>query len=94
MFLHLGGEVSVPKKEIMGIFDYETVRRSNITKEFLELAQNDKNIVEIAPNQPVKSFIITNSKVFLSPISSTTLQKRALLFFSSIKGLSLLFRPK
>lgn len=80
MFLHLGGEVSVPQKEILGIFDFEAAKKSPVTKEFLELARNDKIVVEIAGPQQIKSFIITNTKVFFSPISSTTLQKRALLF--------------
>jgi len=80
MFLHLGGEISIPQREIMGIFDYEAVNQSPITKEFLDLARNDKNVVEIAGALQFKSFIITNTKVFLSPISSTTLQKRAELF--------------
>jgi len=80
MFLHLGGEITIPQREIMGIFDYEAIGKSPITKEFLDLARNDKNVVEISASLQVKSFIITNTKVFLSPISSTTLQKRAQLF--------------
>lgn len=80
MFLHLGGEVTVPQKEILGIFDFEAAIKSPVTKEFLDLARSDKLVVEIAGFQQVKSFIITNSKVFFSPISSTTLQKRAIMF--------------
>lgn len=80
MFLHLGGEVTIPQKEILGIFDYKIAKRSPVSKEFLDLARTDKLLVEIAGPENIKSFIITDNKIFFSPISSTTLQKRALTF--------------
>lgn len=76
MLLHLGGDVSILRKDIIGIFDVKTAK-SSITKEFLEIAKHEKKIVHVVENQKMKSFIMTGSKLYYSPISSVTLQKRA-----------------
>lgn len=80
MFLHLGGNVTIPQKELLGIFDLETAKKSAVTKEFLELARTEKVLIEIVPPQQSKSFILTDKNIYFSPISSTTLQKRAFFF--------------
>ena len=76
MFLHLGGDVSVLQKDIIGIFDIYSSHKSTITKEFLEIAKGEKSIIKVSPNEKNKSFIIVGDKLYLSPISSVTLQKR------------------
>ncbi len=77
MFLHLGGDVTVLRKDIVGIFDLESTKNP-ITKEFLEIAKNEHSIIKIMDKQPSKSFIIVGDNVYYSPISSNTLQKRTL----------------
>lgn len=80
MFLHIGGDVVIPLKNIIAIFDIETTTISKDTKEFLTIAEEEGFIHSISTDLP-KSFIITESdkksKIYLSPISSITLQKRA-----------------
>lgn len=79
MFLHLGENVVVPIKDIIGIFDLQNTIYSSDTIQFLRLAEEDGFVQRITDEKP-KSFIIAEvdkmSKVFLSPISSTTLTKR------------------
>ena len=79
MFLHLGENVVVPIKDIIGIFDLQNTMYSSDTIQFLRLAEEDGFVQRITDEIP-KSFIIAEvdkmSKVFLSPISSTTLTKR------------------
>ncbi|SHJ84701.1 protein of unknown function [Hathewaya proteolytica DSM 3090] len=79
MFLHLGKNIVVPIEDIIGIFDMETTMYSCDTAQFLRLSEED-GFVERINNKRPKSFIIAEvdkkSKVFLSPISSTTLAKR------------------
>ena len=79
MFLHLGENVVVPIKDIIGIFDLQNTMYSSDTIQFLRLAEEDGFVQRITEEQP-KSFIIAEvnnkSKVYLSPISSTTLTKR------------------
>ncbi|MFZ7102990.1 MAG: extracellular matrix regulator RemB [Peptococcaceae bacterium] len=76
MFLHLGEEVIVPKKSIIGIFDKEKCINSIITREFIEICYSEKKIHKIGDEEKIKTFILTNEGVYLSPISSMTLLKR------------------
>ena len=79
MFLHLGENVAVPIKDIIGIFDIQNTMYSSDTIQFLRLAEEDGFVERITDERP-KSFIIAEvdnmSKIYLSPISSTTLTKR------------------
>jgi len=80
MFLHLGENVVVPIKDVIGIFDMATSMYSSDTTQFLRMAEEDGFVLRITKEQP-KSFVIAEvekkSKVFLSPISSSTLAKRS-----------------
>ncbi|MBB6629901.1 extracellular matrix regulator RemB [Clostridium algidicarnis] len=79
MFLHLGENVVVPIKDIIGIFDMETSMDSSDTRQFLRMAEEDGFIERVTKEAP-KSFVIAEvekkSKIFFSPISSATLTKR------------------
>ncbi len=75
MFLHLGADTVVPIREVISI-TYIKKSKSNINKEFLNNAYKNKKVIDISENNP-KSFIVTNSGVYLSAISSLTLKKRA-----------------
>lgn len=79
MFLHLGENVVVPIKDVIGIFDINTTMFSSDTIQFLRLAEEDGFVERITDEKP-KSFVIAEvdkkSKIYLSPISSTTLTKR------------------
>jgi hypothetical protein len=86
VFLHLGENVVVPIKDIIGIFDLQNTMYSSDTIQFLRLAEEDGFVQRITEEQP-KSFIIAEvnnkSKIYLSPISSTTLTKRTDMDYSS-----------
>lgn len=80
MFLHLGSETAVSMKDVIAIIDISQKSISKINQEFLKTADEEGFIEKISDEQP-KSFVIAEinkkSKVFLSPISSITLLKRA-----------------
>ena len=80
MFLHIGGDVVIPTNSIIAIFDMDTTTISKDSKEFIKIAEEEGFISTIMEELP-KSFIITEinkkSKIYLSPISSVTLLKRA-----------------
>ncbi|MDF2503220.1 MULTISPECIES: extracellular matrix regulator RemB [Clostridium] len=84
MFLHLGESVVIPIRDIIGIFDIETTMYSSDTSQFLRMAEEDGFVERITDEKP-KSFIIAEinqkSKIYLSPISSSTLSKRSEMFF-------------
>jgi hypothetical protein len=80
MFLHLGEKIVLPIKGVIGIFDMETSMYSSDTIQFLRMAEEDGFVSRITKDNP-KSFVIAEvdkkSKIFLSLISSSTLDKRS-----------------
>lgn len=76
MFLHLGGDVVVPKKDVIAILDIRT-KLSPVTKEFIEIAKDEGFIKNISDYNKEKSYVVTTKEIFLSPISCTTLKKRS-----------------
>lgn len=81
MFLHIGEEKIIYIDEILAIMDIERTTTSNNTREFLKKCEERGMIESIGSDIP-KSFIVTvteeKQKVYLSPISSSTLNKRIL----------------
>ena len=79
MYLHLGQDVVVRQKDIIGIFDIDTTSISKITKKYLSTAEKLGRVVNVTQEIP-KSFVICNdgkhTKVYISQISSATLKKR------------------
>ncbi len=80
MFIHLGADVVIPLKDVISIMDMDSTNMSNNTKEFLKTAEDEGFIIKISEDKP-KTFILSekNNKtvIYLSPISSVTLFKRA-----------------
>ena len=83
MYIHLGNEMVVNENDIVGIFDLETTTISKHTRRFLEIAEKQKQVINVSYELP-KSFIVTSKKqdkkVYISQISTTTLQKRSNIF--------------
>ena len=79
MYLHIGLNLMINIKYIVGIFDIENTSASPITKNFLAQAQNRAEIISVTEELP-KSFIVYNEKgkttVYLTQFSTATLQKR------------------
>ncbi|WP_003545532.1 extracellular matrix regulator RemB [Desulfotomaculum nigrificans] len=76
MFLHLGGDVVVLKKDIIAILDTRT-KQSSITREFIDIAKDEGFIQSISNQEKEKSLVITTKEIYVSPISCTTLKKRS-----------------
>lgn len=81
MYLHLGGEFCVRIKEIVAIMDLETSSTSKITREFLKKMQKEGSVININEEEIPKSYVVTKkdckTTMYISPISSQTLLKRA-----------------
>lgn len=90
MFLHLGKNLVVPIKDLIAIIDADSVLKSEDTKNFLKVAEEEGFIYDVAEDN-IKSYIITEklekskenssnvrkSIIYSSNISSKTLLKRA-----------------
>lgn len=86
MYLHLGGDTVVSLKDVIAIFDLDITSTSKITREFLQVVEEEGFVVNVSEDLP-KSYILAEtdneSKVYISPISAATLLKRANNFTAS-----------
>lgn len=82
MFLHIGGNISIPTREIIGIFSYSS-HENKITGEFLKTFEEKGYTLSVDNENQRKSFIVTDKEIYYSPIAANTLKKRANLAFNS-----------
>lgn len=86
MYLHLGQETVVKTEDIVGIFDLDTSTVSASTRDYLAKAERAGEVITITDELP-KSFVVIKNKkdrtktVYISQISSSTLQKRSMAGF-------------
>ncbi|MGI6486392.1 MAG: extracellular matrix regulator RemB [Tepidanaerobacteraceae bacterium] len=78
MFIHIGNDQVVLKKDVIMILDKNTLT-SKDTSDFLQVAKEEGFVTEIISekDKDKKSLVITNKNIIFSPISSVTLLKRA-----------------
>ena len=76
MFLHIGEDTLIRDKEIIGIFDMDTSTVNKATRDYLKKAEQEKRIVYVNYDLP-KCFVVTDKNVYISPINTSTLSKRA-----------------
>lgn len=89
MYLHLGQDVVVRSRDIVGIFDIENTSVSKITKEYLTNQEKKHRVINVSSELP-KSFIVCSEgekeekvvTVYISQISCATLKKEAVMWIN------------
>lgn len=76
MFIHLGGEKVIRANELIAIFDISIEKHSKISKTFVAQCNKQEKAEKIGEEE-TKSLVVTTHHIYYSPISSTTLKKRA-----------------
>ncbi|MCD7723874.1 MAG: DUF370 domain-containing protein [Clostridiales bacterium] len=76
MYLHIGEAAVIESKNIIGIFDMDTSTVNKATRNFLSAGEKNKKVVYVNYDLP-KSFILTDEKIYVSPLNTATLLKRA-----------------
>ena len=78
MYLSIGNAMAVQEKSIIGIFDLDNTSTSKRTREFLDKAEKEGEVIPC--DDLPKSFILTSEygfhRVRLTSLSSYTLEKR------------------
>ena len=78
MYLNIGNDLSVRDRNIIGIFDMDNTSTSKRTREFLDKAESEGQVVPC--DDLPKSFIVTVEygfdRVYLTTLSSSTLERR------------------
>lgn len=79
MYIHIGGTTVLRTENIIGIFDLDNTTISARTRNYLNRAEREGNVILVAEDLP-KSFIVTQEdgqqRVYLSQLSTQTLLKR------------------
>ena len=81
MYLHLGQNVVVPFREVLGVFDLDNASFSHRTRAFLERAEKEGQVFNVSDDLP-RSFVLCTpeegkSTVYLSQLSAATMLRRA-----------------
>jgi len=74
MFLHIGGSQIVFNRELIGIFNLD-LKDKSVNKQFLDSASKRSLKTSCSSDRP-KSFVVTDRRVYTSPISPLTLSRR------------------
>lgn len=78
MYLHVGNQVNIRERDIIGIFDMDRTTTSKVTRKFLIDAQK-RGVVTSVKDEVPKSFILYRERpsgdicVCFSPISASAL---------------------
>jgi hypothetical protein len=80
LYLHLGNDVTIRTRDLIGIFDLDTSTISRDTQDFLKRCEAADLVTNVSRDLP-KSFVLCRYngaiQLFISAISSSTLKKRA-----------------
>jgi len=80
-YLHIGQNVMIPDRRIIGIFDLDNTSTSKHTRAFLHTAEEDSVVVNACDDIP-RSFLVCDHPyhkqiIYISQLNSQTLLKRA-----------------
>ena len=81
MYLHLGQNVVVPFRDVVGLFDLDNTSSSHLTRSFLERAEKEGRLVNVSDDLP-RSFVLCDRREgppggYLCQLSAATLLRRA-----------------
>jgi regulator of extracellular matrix RemA (YlzA/DUF370 family) len=76
VYIHLGNNYIISSQNIIAILNLDPPIGEDI-QDIMEIARSEKKLVNISEKGKDKSLILCDDKVYLSPISSHTLYKRA-----------------
>lgn len=79
MFLNLGGNVSVRKRDIIGVFDMDNLPADSQVMEFLKENEKNDNVKVVGMGIP-KAIVVTNdgrsTSVYITTISASSVKGR------------------
>lgn len=75
MYVHIGGNMALSDDKIIGIFDIEKTSVNKEVNLYLKKLQKQGKIYYVSYDMP-KSFVVTDSMVYITNVSVFTLKKR------------------
>jgi hypothetical protein len=83
MYIHLGNDIIIPASDVIVILNIEEPISPDL-QEIIEIAELEKKLVRIGGKDKRKALVICDHINYISPISSTTLYKRAENFYKEV----------
>lgn len=74
-FLEIGADTVIRLSEVVAVVDRQVLVAAP-TREFLGFARRKGHTIDLTDGQGIKSAVICEKRVFLSPFSSATLRRR------------------
>ncbi|MBP3922211.1 MAG: DUF370 domain-containing protein [Ruminiclostridium sp.] len=75
MYIHIGGDITLPADKIIGIFDIEKTSVNKEVNLYLKKLQKQGKIYYVSYDMP-KSFVVTKDYVYITNVSVFTLKRR------------------
>lgn len=83
MFIHLGNDVVITAQSLIAIINIEDPWSEDV-QDVIDLAEMERRLVTISDQEKKKALVICDDGVYISPISSQTLYKRANNFYREV----------
>lgn len=76
MYIHIGNNVLLRKDEVIGVFSIDSLMNDNKGKKFLAEVKQSREVEDISGGKHA-SLVLTDTKVFITRISTATLLTRS-----------------
>lgn len=83
MFIHLGNDAVITAQSLIAIINIEDPWSEDV-QDVIDLAEMERRLVTISDQEKKKALVICDDGVYISPISSQTLYKRANNFYREV----------
>ena len=76
MYVHIGGECSIPARFLVGVFDLDATTEASLdTRDFLTRAEQEGRLDVLSTDIP-RSFVVSLDRVYLTPVAAATIRRR------------------
>ena len=76
MYIHLGNDVVISAVDVIAILNIEEPISPDL-RDIIEIAEIERKLVHISKKEKKKALVVCDDRIYISPISSNTLYKRA-----------------
>lgn len=74
MYVHIGENKTVRKKDIIALFDLDSSTVSVHTRSYLNKAQKEGRVVTLGLDLPKSFILLRDGKIYLSPLNTSSIK--------------------
>jgi len=81
LYIHLGRNTVVARKDIVAVFDLDNSSQSHLTRDYLARAEREGRVINVSEDLP-KAFVLCfddryGQRIYLTQLASSTLLRRS-----------------